>query len=689
MGVVYRGEDTRLGREVAIKFVSEEAAHDEQAVSRLRSEARAASALNHPNICTIYDVGEDGGYPFIVMELMKGQTLRERLTTGPLKVHQLVDVGIEISDALHATHSDGIIHRDIKPGNIFLTDRGHVKILDFGLAKITPRFSGSGTTHEVRDHTGAGVTIGTISYMSPEQAAGEELDGRTDLFSLGVVLYECATGRHPFPGKTSAVILAAILNRAPVAPITINPDLPLRLQEVINNCLEKDRELRYQSPADLRADLKRLRRDLESGHSWDVDPSTARVHSSHSGGSSARPPSAATVLHDTPAPSGARTPGRRWVMAVGVAAIVAAGAYGAWRGTAAPPPASETPDTSSSAGTAGGDIGLARASLDRRDYRAALTQADAVLSSDPNHVEAARIRDQARTVLARFDEAIAHTREHLAAGDVQAAARSLDLARAVDPSAPSVVELSVRMAALVREREASARNTPPRTQPLEPPPVTKAGRERPNPRETEQPLPPAQPPRTPSPVEPPPATQKPEAAPQTAPPPPPPPAVAPPPPGPEPSITPPAAPRPAAPSGTTPSGTAGTTPPAPDPPAAAEPRAPEPPKPTPDELDDAAIRRTVAAYGRAIEEKDVALFRSIKPNMSSDEERRLQQGFRAVNSQRVSLTIGSIDRRGDTASVVLQRRDVLDIGGRRQTTEAKQVLSLTRSGERWVIVEIR
>ena len=271
MGVVYRGEDTRLGREVAVKFVSEDAAHSEQSVIRLRSEARAASALNHPNICTIYDIGEDEGHPFIVMELMKGQTLRDRLLSGPLKVHQLVDIGIEISDALHATHTNGIIHRDIKPGNVFLTDRGHVKILDFGLAKLTPRFSGSGTTYAVADRTGVGVTIGTVSYMSPEQAAGEELDGRTDLFSLGTVLYEGATGRHPFPGKTSAVILAAILNRTPVAPVTINPELPVRLQEIINNCLEKDRELRYQSAADLRADLKRLRRDIESGHSRAVE----------------------------------------------------------------------------------------------------------------------------------------------------------------------------------------------------------------------------------------------------------------------------------------------------------------------------------------------------------------------------------------------------------------------------------
>jgi serine/threonine protein kinase len=687
MGVVYRGEDTRLGREVAIKFVSEEAAHDEQAVNRLRSEARAASALNHPNICTIYDVGEDGGYPFIVMELMKGQTLRERLTTGPLKVHQLVDMGIEISDALHATHSDGIIHRDIKPGNIFLTDRGHVKILDFGLAKITPRFSGSGTTQEIWDHTGAGVTIGTISYMSPEQAAGEALDGRTDLFSLGVVLYECATGRHPFPGKTSAVILAAILNRAPVAPITINPDLPLRLQEVINNCLEKDRELRYQSPADLRADLKRLRRDIESGHSWEVDQSTARIQSSHSG-SGARPASAASARGETPLPPPAPSPVRRAAVAVGVVALAGAIAYGVWRGSSTPP-VRETPAIASPSGSVDASIGLARSSMSRREYRAALTHAEAVLAEDPNHAEAARLRDEARTILARFDEAIAHTREHLAAGDGQAAARSLDLARAVDPTAPSVIELSKRLADVVREREASARTTTPRTPPADAPPARPSGRERTEPRESSRPGATAPPPSTQVPVTPPPATQKPEPSPQPPPPPPPAPIAPPPsPPAPAPSTTPPVATPPPSPAGTTPSGAPGTTTPA-VPPAAPEPRKPEPAAPSQAELDDAAIRRTVATYGRAIENKDLALFRSIKPNMSSDEERRLQQGFRAVTSQRVSLTIGSIDRRGDTASVVVQRRDVLEIGGRRQNTEARQVLSLGRSGDGWVIVEIR
>ena len=201
-------------------------------MQRLRSEARSASSLNHANICTIYDIDEFEGHPFIVMELMKGRSLRESLDAGSLKIHQLLDIGIETADALHAAHSEGIIHRDIKPGNVFVTDRGHVKILDFGLAKLTAVEMESGTTQDGAEMTVAGVTLGTVSYMSPEQATGEELDPRTDLFSLGVVLYECATGHHPFPGKTSAVILASILNRSPVAPVVLNPELPIRLQEV-------------------------------------------------------------------------------------------------------------------------------------------------------------------------------------------------------------------------------------------------------------------------------------------------------------------------------------------------------------------------------------------------------------------------------------------------------------------------
>ena len=333
MGVVYRGEDVRLGRPVAIKFVADDFANDAQAVARLRAEARAASALNHPNICTIHDIGTEEGHPFIVMELMEGQTLRDRLVRGHLKPHELVDLGIQAADALQAAHSAGIIHRDIKPANIFLTSRALVKVLDFGLAKLTAVHPGpdSATTLATADLTVAGTTLGTVTYMSPEQAAGEELDGRTDLFSLGVVLYECATGRQPFEGKTHALVLSAILNRAPTAPTTLNHELPLRLQEIILTCLEKDRELRYQSAADLRADLKRVRRDLESGRLATavteavVAGSVSEIAGEPSAASHVRTPGAATA----PLPANQDAARSRMpLVAGGLVALVVAAAVG-------------------------------------------------------------------------------------------------------------------------------------------------------------------------------------------------------------------------------------------------------------------------------------------------------------------------------------------------------------------------
>src|SRR5215467_2467235 len=263
MGVVFVAEDVRLGRQVAIKFVPD-AADDTQLFERLRSEARTASALNHPNICILHDIGDDEGRPFIVMELLQGRTLRDRLTAGPLKVHETLDIGIQVADALDAAHRQHIVHRDIKPANLFITDRGSVKILDFGLAKVVAQ-QPSALTAAPTGLTTKGMTLGTVSYMSPEQVTGDPLDGRSDLFSFGVVLYECVTGHQPFKGKTSGVILSEILNRVPAAPLVLNPELPVRLQEIITNCLEKDRELRYPDAAALRTDLKRLKRDLESG----------------------------------------------------------------------------------------------------------------------------------------------------------------------------------------------------------------------------------------------------------------------------------------------------------------------------------------------------------------------------------------------------------------------------------------
>ncbi len=598
---MYLAEDERLGRQVALKFLPPESAASHQALERFRVEARAASSLSHPGICAIFDIGDDEGTPYIVMEALKGESLRNRINRGPLKVQDLLDIAIQLADALDAAHAQGIIHRDIKPSNIFVGDKNRTKILDFGLAKLAqasgPISSGAATralsasTH--RDLTMPGSALGTVSYMSPEQARGEEVDTRTDLFSLGVVLYEMATGIQAFGGSTQAIVFDSILNRTP-HPIThINPLIPPRLESLIVTALEKDRELRHQHASDLEAELKRIRRDLESGSL----AAATRTQVT---------PAAEQRSTTTPATEAASARTRSWIWA-GVGAVVvialAIAGFNLWSDTAsrvavAPAPA-ETP------------------------------VAPPVQTSPSLPAPTVTPPDLGPPPIAPKPKESTSTRP---ASQPQPARPTTE--PRPQTSQPGVTPTPQRP--VPTPGAVTVTTPPPSPSPTLPPP----------PQTTETPTPPATPAQTPAPT-----------------------AAQPPP-------------------------TPATEPPATQPPPrnAAAPPPPLPstiPPTSPVESDDALVRGVLRTYERAIETKNVDLFRSVRPGLSAAEENRLRTSFSQIDSQQVDIVVEELRIEGRSATVRISRRDTIMSGGRRQTNSSRQTLRMEKAAGGWIITDIR
>ena len=594
MGVVYLAEDERLGRQVALKFLPAESVTSRQALERFRVEARAASSLSHPGICAIYDIGDDDGTPYIVMEALRGESLRDRINRGPLKVVDLIDIAMQLADALDAAHAQGIIHRDIKPSNIFVGDKNRTKILDFGLAKLAQSSaslsSGAATralnasTH--RDLTMPGSALGTVSYMSPEQARGEDVDTRTDLFSLGVVLYEMATGIQAFGGSTQAIVFDAILNRTPQPVTHVNPQVPPRLEALITTALEKDRDLRHQHASDFEAELKRIRRDLESG----LIVAASRT--------------AVTPAAQRRPDTTAATERRSWMWAIGALVVIALAIAGfnLWSDTAPR--------------VAGGPA--------------------------PEQTPTSPPVETSREVVAPASPATTPP-----------------------PPVPSPQEAAPSPRPLPQPQQPSRPTAEPRPQ-TSPPAVTP---------------PPQRPPATvpaPSAVTIPTPTQTPAVPPQTteqaAPAPTPTPAATQPQQQPAPAVE----PQPAA---------------QPPPRTAAAPPPPSPstiPPTSPVESDDALIRGVLRTYERAIETKNVDLFRSVRPGLSAAEESRLRASFSQIASQQVDIVIDELRIDGRTATARISRRDTMMMsGGRRQTASSRPTLRLEKGATGWIITDIR